>query len=115
MKNVCTKQVLNVRKQCNGKIKLQTIFRKNSKLLLLFVILLRETCQLSRRFSSAFEKLLKSKRISMRMIKQICVLLRKQDLVESSWLLKPIETLVANSVDLGLMISVTVGTIFSIS
>ena len=69
---------------------------------------LRATCPLSSRFSSAFEKLLKSKRISMRMIKQICVLLRKQDLVESSWLLKPIERLVANSVDLGLMISVTI-------
>mgnify|MGYP007048898914 CR=1 FL=1 len=59
-------------------------------------------------FSSAFEKLLKSKRISMRMIKQICVLLRKQDLVESSWLLKPIETLVANSVDLGLRIATSI-------
>ena len=77
-------------------------------MLLLFVILLRVTCPLSRRFSSAFEKLLKSKRISMRMIKQICVLLRKQSLVDANWLLKPIETLVANSVDLGLLIATTI-------
>ena len=69
LREICKTQVLNVRQQCNDKIKLKTIFRKNSKLLLLFVILLRETCQLSRRITSAFEKLLKSKKISMRMIK----------------------------------------------
>ena len=44
----------------------------------------------------------------MRIIKQICGLLKKFNLIEHSWLLKPIENLIANSVDLGLMISATI-------
>ena len=44
----------------------------------------------------------------MRIVKQICVLLKKQDLINASWLLKPIETLVANSVDIGLMVNATI-------
>ena len=44
----------------------------------------------------------------MRIIKQICHLLKTFNLIDPSWLLKPIETLVANSVDLGLMISATI-------
>ena len=39
------------------------------------------------------------------MIKQICILLKKQNLIDPNWLTKPIETLVANAVDLGLLIS----------
>ena len=48
---MCKTQVLKVRNQCHNKIKLQTIFRKNHRLLLLHVILLRYHCQLSRRLN----------------------------------------------------------------
>ena len=89
---MCKTQVLKVRNQCHNKIKLQTIFRKNHRLLLLHVILLCSTCQLSCRVNSAYEKLLKSKKISMRMIKRICILLKKQDLIDPNWLMKHIET-----------------------
>jgi hypothetical protein len=103
--DTCTKQVLNVRDEFNNRVKLQTIFRKNHRLLFLYMILLKTKCTLTCRISSAFSKLLKFKRISMRIIKQICNLLKKFELVNPDWLLKPISDLVANSVDLGLMIS----------
>ena len=44
----------------------------------------------------------------MRIINQICILLKIFDLIDPNWLLKPIEDFSAQSVDLGLMISATI-------
>jgi hypothetical protein len=63
LKNICTTQVLNVRDQFNNRVKLQKIFRKNSRLLFQYMLLLKTQCTLTRRISSAFDKLLKFKKI----------------------------------------------------
>ena len=41
----------------------------------------------------------------MRIIKFFCNLLANQELINPEWLMKPVETLVANAVNLGLLIS----------
>ena len=81
LREMCKTQVLKLRNQCHNKIKLQTSFRKNHKLLLLHVILLRYHCELSPRLNSAYKKLLKSKKISMRIIKKFCNLLACKELI----------------------------------
>ena len=73
--------------------------------MLLHVILLRYHCKLSPRLNHAYKMLLKSKRISLRIIKKFCNLLACKNLINPDWLMKPVENLVANAVDLGLLIS----------
>ena len=41
----------------------------------------------------------------MRLIKKVCSLLKKHDLINADWLLKHVEEIDAKNVDLGLMIS----------
>ena len=71
-------------------------------------MLLKAHCTLNSRMSSTFKKLLKNKRLSFRIIKKICFLLSKFRIIDPNWLLKPIRTIEANNVDLGLMINVSI-------
>ena len=66
---------------------------------------MRYHCELSPRLNSAYKKLLKSKKICMHIIKKFCNLLACKELINPEWLMKPVEDLVANAVDLRLLIS----------
>jgi hypothetical protein len=106
--DTCTKQVLNKRDEFKNRVKIQTIFRKNHRLLFVYMILLKTKCTLTGRMATAFKKLLNFRQLSMRIIKRICMLLKTKELIEEDWLMKPISNLDAHSVDLGLMINATI-------
>ena len=105
LKNNCARQYYRIRDQNNNRMKLQKVLDTNSKLLFQYMLLLKSKCTLGGQLSSAFKKLMKCKKINFRMIKKICFFLCKYKLIDPSWLNKPVHTLIANSVDLGLMIS----------
>ena len=102
-------QVLNFKLQRRNRIKLQKLLRKNSKLLFKYMLLLKTQCTLSPMHVSAFNKLLKFKKLnSMKLIKKICKLLKKFGLIDPNWLLTPVQTLQAYSEDLGLMLTANI-------
>ena len=68
------------------------------------MLLLKNKCQLRKNMSSIFRKLVRCKYISLRLIKKVCLVLAKSNIVCKSWMEKPVEEMEAQSVDPGLMI-----------
>ena len=71
----CKKQVLNKRNEFKNRAKIQKMFKKNHRLLFVYMILLKSKCILTGKMKTAFQKLLNFKQLSMRIIKKICMLL----------------------------------------
>jgi hypothetical protein len=68
------------------------------------MLLLKNECSLRKNMSSIFSKLVRCKYISLKLIKKVCLVLAKANIVCKSWLEKPVEEIEAKSVDPGLMI-----------
>ena len=95
----CAKQVQFLRQQDKYPKRLHTILGSNSKLLFKFMLLLKNKCSLRKNMSSIFCKLVRCKYISLRLIKKVCLVLAKSNIVCKSWIEKPVEEMEAQSVD----------------